>query len=128
MGRNRTEAMVNSTECRRTFSLFPATHLPLDLGSLRRRHRMVRVVTGSQRALAWSLLAACLLGASAFVPKAFADKGEKEFKAGFQAEVRRDWDEAVRRYQEALNLEPDNPQYMLAVGRARFQAGVTHLS
>jgi len=57
-----------------------------------------------------------------------AAKGDKEFNVGRQAESHRDWDEAVRQYQKAVDLDPDNPQFLLAVGRARFQAGVTHLT
>ncbi|MBI3896279.1 MAG: type II and III secretion system protein [Acidobacteria bacterium] len=59
-------------------------------------------------------------------PTAYA-RGEDEYKAGQQAESRQDYDEALAQYQRALQAEPTNVQYMVAVSRTRFQASQMHV-
>src|SRR3972149_10158286 len=73
--------------------------------------------------LLWLIL---LLGGGPGVPQALA-KGENEYKAGQQAEQRGDYDEAFRQYQIAAQAEPQNPQYLLGLERARVQAASLHV-
>src|SRR5689334_1451639 len=60
-------------------------------------------------------------------PVARAASGEGEYNAGLKAEQRRDFDEAFHQYQAAVNADPKNPQYQLALERARFQASSIHV-
>jgi len=90
---------------------------------------MVRIIMGSQRGLIWGfLLLAFFLGIGFPASPAYAAKGDKEYKAGVKAEARTDYDEALRQFEEAVNLNPANPQFLLARNRARFQASVAHVS
>ena len=57
-----------------------------------------------------------------------AAKGDKQYKAGLVAETRKEYDEALRLYHEAVSLDPANPQYQLAEARVRFQASIAHLN
>ncbi|MBI2816472.1 MAG: hypothetical protein HYX72_06005 [Acidobacteria bacterium] len=87
---------------------------------------MVRIAMGWKRASA-SLLLVFLLTVGLLPQDAFAAKGDKEFKAGREAEIRKDYDTALTKYEEALKLNPSNPQFVMATSRARFQAGVAHV-
>lgn len=42
------------------------------------------------------------------------------------AEVTKDWDTAVQQYQKALEIDPDNRRYLLALQRARREASRAH--
>jgi general secretion pathway protein D len=82
---------------------------------------------GKGRTLLCSLFGLILLlGSGPLTPGAQAG-GEEEFKAGQLAEQRGDYDEALRQYQAALKLEPQNPQYLIATERSRFQAAAAHV-
>jgi DNA-binding SARP family transcriptional activator len=51
------------------------------------------------------LFALLLLGGAAYAaPAAYAAAGEKEFKAGQEAEARQDYDEALRQYRVCRDL------------------------
>lgn len=54
-------------------------------------------------------------------------KGEKLLKEGQTAESRRDYDLALKLFEQALNLDPGDQGYQLAVRRARFQASQAHV-
>ena len=54
-------------------------------------------------------------------------KAERFFKDGQTAENKSDWDDALRLYQLAVDQEPKDPQYLIAMRRARFQAGQMHV-
>ncbi len=54
-------------------------------------------------------------------------KGDKFFKDGQTAENKGDWDGALGLYQKAVDESPNDPQYMIAMRRARFQAGEKHV-
>ena len=54
-------------------------------------------------------------------------RGEKLLKDGQMAEARKDWDLALRLFEQALNLDPIDQGYQLAVRRARFQASQAHV-
>lgn len=73
------------------------------------------------------LRAFALVWAVVFILQA-ADKGNKFFKQGEAAEQKKDWDRALDLYQQALDLSPNNPAYMISVRRARFQAGQVHVN
>jgi general secretion pathway protein D len=78
----------------------------------------------------WLRGVVCLLlalGGEQFAPPVQAAQGEGEFEAGQQAEARGDYDEALRQYQVALQADPQNPQYLVATERARFQAAAQHV-
>ena len=69
------------------------------------------------------MLVALALG----TPAAQAAKGDGEYNAGQKAEARQDYDEAFRQYQAAVRADPNNPQFLMAVERARFQAASLHV-
>jgi len=54
-------------------------------------------------------------------------QGEEQFRAGQQAEQQRNYDEAFEQYQNALQADSDNVQYMMSFRRMRFQAGAMHV-
>lgn len=55
-------------------------------------------------------------------------KGDQFFKQGMAAENKGDWDTALSLYQKAVDEGPTDPEYMIAMRRARFQAGEKHVS
>ncbi len=50
-------------------------------------------------------------------------KGEREFQTGQRAEANKNYEEALTEYQQALQSEPENAQYQIAIRRVRFQLG-----
>jgi general secretion pathway protein D len=54
-------------------------------------------------------------------------KGDKFFKLGAQAEARKEYDEALRYYQQALGMDPKDTAYDLATRRVRFESGQAHV-
>jgi general secretion pathway protein D len=87
------------------------------------------MIMGLQRAWIWSvLLVAILLGLGFPVPAAYAAKGDKEYKAALKAEDQKDYDTALRLLEQAVKLNPSNPQFSLAAGRVRFQASAAHVT
>ena len=73
------------------------------------------------------VLLVVLLGVGFLTPPANAAEGDDEYKAGKQAEVREDYDEAFFQYQKAIDLDPQNPQFIIAFRRAQFLAGANHV-
>ncbi len=55
-------------------------------------------------------------------------KGDQFFKDGVAAENKGDWDTALSLYQKAVDEGPTDPAYMIAMRRARFQAGEKHVA
>jgi len=49
------------------------------------------------------------------------------FREGRKAELRKDWDTALIKYQKAVQAEPENPQYLIRERLARTQASFMHL-
>jgi general secretion pathway protein D len=72
---------------------------------------------------AWTLLAVLVPAPLAARTK----KGEKLLEQGSEAESRKDWDQALDFYEQALSEDPHDSAYRLAVIRARFQAAQTHV-
>jgi general secretion pathway protein D len=54
-------------------------------------------------------------------------KGDKLYKLGVDAEARKDYDKALQFYQQAVDLDPKETTYELAVRRVRFEAGQWHV-
>ena len=54
-------------------------------------------------------------------------KGEKLLKDGQVAETRKEYDLALKLFEQALNIDPGDQGYQLAVRRARFQASQGHV-
>ena len=54
-------------------------------------------------------------------------KGEKLLKDGQVAETRKEYDLALKLFEQALNIDPGDQGYQLAVRRARFQASQAHV-
>lgn len=54
-------------------------------------------------------------------------KGDKLFKQGQAAEIRRDWDTALEYYLQAVEESPNDSQYLIGMRRARFQSGQLHV-
>lgn len=59
--------------------------------------------------------------------EARSKKGDKLLKDGQTAEMRLEWDLALSLFEQALKLDPSDQGYQLAVRRARFQAGQSHV-
>jgi general secretion pathway protein D len=66
-----------------------------------------------------------LLLLAALLP-AFACATSSAFRAGEKAERVQDYDRAVMEYSKALKENPNNPQYVRALGRARMRAATEH--
>ena len=62
-------------------------------------------------------LAVCLAGCAASMA----------FRRGVEAARRGDWDAAVVHYREALQADPDKPEYKIALERAMVAASHEHL-
>jgi general secretion pathway protein D len=72
---------------------------------------------------------AIVLGLLVGILEAGSGKGDKElFKQAQAAEARKDWDKALELYLQALDKKPDETNYMIAMRRARFQAGQMHVN
>jgi len=71
------------------------------------------------------LLLVVLLGLA--LPAAHAAKGDGEYNAGLKAEALQDYDEAFHQYQAAVQADPQNPQFIMALERTRFQAAALHV-
>jgi len=67
-------------------------------------------------------LALCLICAVAAL-EARTRKGDKLVREGRVAEGKKDFEAALTKYEEALTLDPREPEYMLLVRKARFSAG-----
>src|ERR1700722_11736709 len=59
--------------------------------------------------------------------EAKSKKGENFLKQGQAAEAKGDWDTALSFYQKAVDESPTDAAYMIAMRRARFQAGEKHV-
>ncbi len=55
------------------------------------------------------------------------ERGTKLLKHGMVAENKGDWDTALSLYQKAVDESPNDPEYMIAMRRARFQACEKHV-
>ena len=51
----------------------------------------------------------------------------QHYKAGYEAAMNKDWDEAVEFYEKAVLEDPENSVYRLALYRARVAASYSHL-
>ncbi len=56
------------------------------------------------------------------------DKGENDFKEAKAAEIRQDWDRALKEYMSALDKNPNNLAYTIGMRRMRFQSAQLHVS
>jgi general secretion pathway protein D len=54
-------------------------------------------------------------------------KGDKLIEQGRKVEAVKKWDEALELYEQALQIDPMDAAYQLAVHRVRFQAGQMHV-
>jgi len=54
-------------------------------------------------------------------------KGDKLLKLGIEAEGRKEYDQALEYFREALKEDPKETNYELAARRARFEAGTAHV-
>src|SRR5215469_7984128 len=54
-------------------------------------------------------------------------KGDKLLKLGQKAEALKEYDQAVTYYEQAVHEDPQDPGYLLAARRARFQASQLHV-
>src|SRR5713101_771373 len=66
-----------------------------------------------------------LAGAAALEAK--TRKGEKLLRDGKAAEARGDWDTALGLYEQAVDQDPADTGYLIAMRRARFEAGQRHV-
>jgi general secretion pathway protein D len=61
------------------------------------------------------------------LPLAAKNKADQYYKQGQAAQAKGDWDTALDLYLKALDLKPNDTEYMIAMRRARFQAGEKHI-
>jgi general secretion pathway protein D len=59
--------------------------------------------------------------------EAKSGKAERFFQDGQKAENKNDWDDALRLYQLAVDESPKDAKYLIAMRRARFEAGQMHV-
>ncbi len=50
------------------------------------------------------------------------------YKKGYEAAQRHDWDAAVGHYRQAVQDDPDRPEYRIALERAMVEAALIHAS
>jgi general secretion pathway protein D len=55
-------------------------------------------------------------------------KGDKLLRDGKTAELKQDWDKALDLYSQAVNEDANDPSYLIAMRRARFEAGQIHVN
>jgi len=60
-------------------------------------------------------------------PLAAKSKADKYFADGKAAQEKGDWDTALDLYLKALDLKPNDTEYMIAMRTARFQCGEKHI-
>ena len=61
------------------------------------------------------------------LPLAAKSRADKYFNDGKAAEAKGDWDAALDLYLKALDLKPNDTEFMIAMRRARFQDGEKHI-
>jgi general secretion pathway protein D len=76
------------------------------------------VITRLSKLVALALIAAALSGCAAAM----------SYRKGFEAGQRRDWDAAVAHYRQAVQEDPDKPEYRIALERASMEAALIHAS
>ena len=74
------------------------------------------VITRLSKLVALALIAATLSGCAAAM----------SYRKGFEAGQRRDWDAAVAHYRQAVQEDPDKPEYRIALERASMEAALIH--
>ncbi|HNY40765.1 MAG TPA: cohesin domain-containing protein [Bryobacteraceae bacterium] len=81
------------------------------------------------KALTWNRLAIATLILSLALPALLAGnrKGDKFLEQGRKVEALKKWDEALELYEKALQQDPMDAAYQMAVHRVRFQAGQMHV-
>jgi general secretion pathway protein D len=60
-------------------------------------------------------------------PMAAKNKADQYFKQGQAAQAKGDWDTALDLYMNALDLKPNDAEYMVAMRKARFECGEKHV-
>jgi len=70
------------------------------------------------RLVALALIAVTLTGCTAAI----------SYRKGFDAGKRNDWDAAVAHYREAVQEDPDKPEFRIALERAMLEAALMHAS
>ena len=89
---------------------------------------MLRFMIGSHKLLRRSLAVLIVLVAIAAVASlTLWAQGGDAYRAGLRAEEQKDYDQAYEQFQQALQADPSNIQYMMAFKRIRFQAGAVHV-
>jgi general secretion pathway protein D len=84
-------------------------------------------VTSSKALILKPLLALAVILAGAGPLSAGTRKGDKFMAQGTDAEVRKEYDKALEFYEKALETDPGDVAYLLAVQRVRFQASQKHV-
>ena len=74
------------------------------------------MMTRLSKLAALALLGATLTGCAAAM----------SYRRGYDAAQRRDWDAAVGHYRQAVQEDPDKPEYRIALERAMIQAALLH--
>ncbi len=69
-----------------------------------------------------------MLGPGSGTAEARNRKGDKLLAEGRTAEIRKDYDTALEKYEAALSEDPGDAAYQLSLNRVRFQAAHMHIS
>jgi general secretion pathway protein D len=69
----------------------------------------------------------CVLGLAAPPVQARNSKGDKFYKLGEKAEAKNDFDAALNYYDQAVDADPNDPQYLIADQRMHQKASDAHL-
>ena len=72
------------------------------------------------------LICSIVIGGAGLL-EARTKKGDKFFKQGRQAQLREEWDEALKFFELALDEDPGDAAYRMSARRVRFQAGQAHV-
>src|SRR5271154_2618094 len=74
-----------------------------------------------------AILAICLLLATVSVSDARNHKGDKFYKLGETAQAEKNYDRAMDYFDQALETDPKDPDYLMASNRIHVKAGEWHL-
>ena len=98
---------------------------------MKQKHLLLSIGTNAgTRSGLFLCLAALLLAAITTVPgslEAKTRKGEKFLRDGRAAEAKGDWDVALEFYDQAVDQDPSDLSYMIAMRKARFASGQRHV-
>ena len=86
-----------------------------------------RRIMNASMGFAWRRWIAAALLPCALLLAAHADQGQKDYKVGHWYFVHKEYDRAMRWFDRALQLKPENAKYIIAARRAHFADAIYHI-